>query len=84
MKYLLSIDATAIDRRMGRLVNDSAKPNCIMKKATHNYLPNLWLYALKDLEVGTELHYDYGVLDLPWKQKVHYVPYYYMSKKLIK
>ena len=84
MKYFLSIDATANDGRLGRLVNDSAKPNCIMKKATHDYLPNLWLYALNDLEVGTELRYDYGVPDLPWRLKVQYVPYYYMAKKVIK
>ena len=71
MKYfILSIDATTPDGRLGRLVNDSSKPNCVMKKATYNYLPNLNLSALQDLEVGTELRYDYGVVDLPWRQRV--------------
>ena len=84
MKHFLSIDATTIDGRPGCLKNDSAKPNRIMKKETHNNLPNLWLYALKDLEVGIELHYDYGVPDLPWRQKVQYVSYYYMANKLMK
>ena len=84
MKHFLSIDATAIDRRAGCLKNDPGKPKCIMKKGTHDYLPKLWLYPLKDLEVGIELHYDYRVPALPWRQKVQYVPYYYMAKKLIK
>lgn len=54
-----------------------------MKKAQGNHGPSLWLYALQDLEVGTELRYDYGVPDLPWRQKVQYGPYHYMAKPVL-
>ena len=69
-QYFCSIDATLPDGRLGRLVNDSIKPNCVMKKLSFNCLPCLCLYALHDIEAGLELRYDYGVKDLPWRKKV--------------
>ena len=64
-----SVDATADNGRLGRLVNDSTKPNCIVKKPTIHSLPCLCIYALKDIGPGTELICDYGVKDLPWRLK---------------
>lgn len=58
------------DERLARLVNDSAKPNCIIKKLVFNSIPCLCLFALGDMQAGVELRYDYGVKDLPWRQKV--------------
>eukprot|EP00112_Aurelia_sp_Birch-Aquarium-sp1_P010795 Seg2294.2 transcript_id=Seg2294.2/GoldUCD/mRNA.D3Y31 product="N-lysine methyltransferase KMT5A-A" protein_id=Seg2294.2/GoldUCD/D3Y31 len=64
---IMCIDATNPDGRLGRLVNDSAKPNCVMRKKLLSGVPLLCLYALEDLESNTELRYDYGVNDLPWR-----------------
>ena len=64
-----SVDATNPDGRLGRLVNDSAKPNCVMRKKLLDGVPVLCIYALKDLESNTELRYDYGVDSLPWRGK---------------
>ena len=67
---IYSIDATKPDGRLGRLVNDSATPNCVVKKVVVHSLPHLCLFALKDITFGTELRYDYGVKDLPWRMKL--------------
>lgn len=64
------IDATKPDGRLGRLVNDSATPNCVVKKVVVHSLPYLCLVALKDITFGTEICYDYGVKDLPWRMKL--------------
>lgn len=57
---------------LGRLVNDapSRSANCVMKKRIiGDKTPYLALYALRDLTVGEELRYDYGVSGLPWRKK---------------
>lgn len=36
-----------------------------VKEGTATYLT---LYALRDIEIGEELRYDYGVKDLPWRK----------------
>ena len=51
-------------------MNDSPKGNCQMKKTIINQQPYLCLYARRDIEIGEELRYDYGVSDLPWRIKV--------------
>jgi len=36
-----------------------------VKEGTETYLA---LYALRDIKIGEELRYDYGVKDLPWRK----------------
>lgn len=62
------IDATFSDG-LGRMVNDQCqkKANCKVKKVIENGV-KLWLYAVRDIFVGEQLTYDYGVKDLPWRK----------------
>ncbi|XP_053181600.1 N-lysine methyltransferase KMT5A-A-like [Scomber japonicus] len=65
------IDASKEDGSLGRLVNDNHKsPNCVMKKVIVNNRPHLCLFAVRNIEVGTELDYNYGDSKWPWRQKV--------------
>lgn len=66
---ILSLDATFSDG-LGRLVNDDPlhKANCVMKKIKGGNKVYLVLCAIKNIEKGEELRYDYGVKDLPWRQ----------------
>ncbi|XP_041666278.1 N-lysine methyltransferase KMT5A-A-like [Cheilinus undulatus] len=65
------IDASKEDGSLGRLVNDNHKyPNCIMKKVIVNNRPHLCLFAVRNIEVGMELDYNYGDSKWPWRQKV--------------
>jgi hypothetical protein len=52
------------------LVNDAPhkNANCKMKKITDENKPALALFALRNLKIGEELRYDYGLLDLPWRK----------------
>ena len=68
-----SIDATTDDGQVGRLVNDSPDGNCRMKKIMVGKQPCLSLFASKDIAIGEELRYDYGVMDLPSRVKVCYL-----------
>ena len=71
-----SIDATpeptvnADKAKLGRLVNhgEPLEINTKMKVVDVGDTPALCLFAIKDLESGQELLYDYGIEDLPWKQ----------------
>ncbi|XP_064653238.1 uncharacterized protein LOC135503564 [Lineus longissimus] len=68
----LCVDATKDDGTLGRLVNDAWRgaANCSMKKvSTEKGSPALCLFANRDIEIGEELRYDYGVDDLPWRQQ---------------
>ncbi|XP_033730273.1 N-lysine methyltransferase KMT5A-like, partial [Pecten maximus] len=64
------VDAT-FSKRICRYVNDGIGEcqNCIMKQELYGDRPHLCLYANKDIAVGDELRYDYGVSDLPWRKK---------------
>lgn len=64
---LNSIDATNDDGSFGRLVNDSADPNCKMKKIFVNGTPHLCLFAIKDIKRDDEITYDYGGDNLTWR-----------------
>lgn len=56
-----SIDATKDDHRYGRMVNHSKKvPNALLKVFTINGVPRLCLMALRNIQIGEELLYDYG------------------------
>ena len=63
---------------MGRWVNDSKFfPNAKIKKITFKGTPYLCLFALKDIVIGEELAYFYGVDGLEWhaevcKNQIHY------------
>ena len=63
--YCLHLDGgMAIDgHRMGnecRFVNHSCEPNCEMQKWTVNGHYRMALFALKDIQPGEELTYDYN------------------------
>ncbi|CAB3992383.1 N-lysine methyltransferase SETD8-like, partial [Paramuricea clavata] len=64
------VDATFASG-LGRLVNDSEHKmaNCLIKKIEINGQPRLAIYAKRDLNMGEELRYDYGVKDLPWRKR---------------
>jgi SET domain-containing protein len=64
------------DLNIARMVNDAATSalgqNCKMKIVSHpGSTPNLCLFATRDIAKGTELRYDYGVNNLPWRKKVY-------------
>lgn len=56
------------------MINDIdryTKANCKMVKVVVDNQPRLCLFAIQDISKDTELRYDYGVADGPWrKQKV--------------
>ena len=69
-----SIDATKEPTEgpmLGRLVNHGERRERNAKLQVKNFegIPALCLYALRDINKGEELLYDYGVNDLPWKKK---------------
>ena len=70
-----SIDATEETGRYGRLLNHSRRsPNCEMKKIIVDNTPRLVLFAMRHIDIGEELLYDYGdrsketIEALPWLQ----------------
>uniref|UniRef100_A0A9J7XV86 SET domain-containing protein n=1 Tax=Cyprinus carpio carpio TaxID=630221 RepID=A0A9J7XV86_CYPCA len=60
------IDASLDDGSLGRLVNDSQKPNGKIKKIDLGGKPHLCLFAIKDINKDDEITYNYGGQDLPW------------------
>ncbi|KAF6728633.1 N-lysine methyltransferase SETD8-A, partial [Oryzias melastigma] len=69
---LWCIDASQEDDSLGRLINDDYKnPNCKMKKILANGKPHLCLFALRNINPGEEITYDYGGKDWPWRQKLN-------------
>ncbi|KAK1878135.1 N-lysine methyltransferase KMT5A [Dissostichus eleginoides] len=65
------VDAAQEDSSLGRLVNDDHKhPNCKMKKVVAENKPHLCLFALRDINPGEEITYDYGGTDWPWRKQV--------------
>jgi histone-lysine N-methyltransferase SETD8 len=60
---LCSVDATK-SGRIGRLINHSrTNPNLRTQLFVVDGMPRLGLCAVRDVEVGTELRYDYGERD---------------------
>ncbi|XP_071828953.1 uncharacterized protein [Apostichopus japonicus] len=71
LTFLFSVDATDKHGK-GRLVNDyHIAPNCkmIIVCKLHQSKPYLCLFATKDIPAETELWFDYGVANLPWRKK---------------
>jgi SET domain-containing protein len=64
-----SIDASD-NNEMGRYINDASRTqaNCVPKASLVNHVPAVMFFASKDICVGTEIRYDYGVPGLPWRQ----------------
>lgn len=71
MLYLLicSIDASR-SSRFARFINDSPRrsANCMPKYTLLNGNPHVLIFATRDIKVGDELRYDYGLKNLPWRQ----------------
>ncbi|XP_077139179.1 uncharacterized protein LOC143804702 [Ranitomeya variabilis] len=68
---LWCIDAANDDGSFGRLANDEHKsPNCRMKTFIHNGKPHLCLFAIRDINPGDEITYNYGNSDWPWRDEV--------------
>uniref|UniRef100_A0AAV2J8W8 SET domain-containing protein n=1 Tax=Knipowitschia caucasica TaxID=637954 RepID=A0AAV2J8W8_KNICA len=64
------IDATQDDGTFGRLVNDDHyNPNCKMKLIVLKDKPHLFLFALREINQGEEITYDYGGSDCPWRKE---------------
>ena len=57
---------------LARMVNDMeryTKPNCKMVKVVDDsHQPRLCLYATEMISRDTELRYNYGVADVPWRK----------------
>uniref|UniRef100_A0A1A7Z792 SET domain-containing protein n=1 Tax=Nothobranchius furzeri TaxID=105023 RepID=A0A1A7Z792_NOTFU len=65
------VDASVEDKSLGRLVNDDhQRPNCKMKTVEVEGLPHLCLFALRDIDPGEEITYNYGKANWPWRKKV--------------
>ena len=60
-----SIDVTNATGQ-ARMVNDAVGKavNCKMDL----FHGSICLFAVKDIQPGKELRYDYGVVDLPWRK----------------
>ncbi|XP_065651864.1 uncharacterized protein LOC136079650 isoform X2 [Hydra vulgaris] len=84
-KRELSIDAT-LDHHLARYVNDSKKyPNSKMIKIIVGGKPFLCLFALCDIESGTELRYDYqDDKSVWWRKQVAYQKPFILSDILSK
>ena len=56
------------------MVNDaehgSPKENTCVRVVMVDGRPHLCIFATKDINIGEELRYDYGIADLPWRKKV--------------
>ncbi|XP_067310638.1 uncharacterized protein [Pseudorasbora parva] len=65
------MDASEEDGSLGRLVNDSHKPNCKMKVVTVNNSPHLCLFAICDIFPGEEVTYNYGPSEWPWRSQMN-------------
>ena len=65
-----SIDGTE-SRSLARMVNDKGdgQTNAKMKLIQYGQ-PCLCLFATQAIEVGDEILYDYGLENLPWRNKV--------------
>lgn len=46
--------------------------------------PHLCLFALKEITAGTEITYDYGGKEWPWRKKVgHFDFFFFFSHELV-
>ena len=73
---IFSIDATFSEKK-GRFVNDaeSFKANARMRLINVDEQPVLALFAKRRTNTEEEIRFDYGVKNLPWRQKRGMVKY---------
>lgn len=65
------MDASKEDGSLGRLVNDEHRnPACKIRTVEVNQKPHLCLFAVRDIQDGEEVTYNYGDSDWPWRTKV--------------
>jgi hypothetical protein len=66
---LYSIDASNCER-LGKYVNDAPKKqaNCVAKSKLLLGKPCVLLFAAKDIAANSQLLFDYGGKDLPWRK----------------
>lgn len=70
--YHFSIDATDdpsdVKLKYGRLINHGVKKaaNAKVKVVDIDGTPHLFICARREIQVGEEILYDYGVSNLPW------------------
>ena len=67
------MDATVDDGSFGRLVNDSAKNANAKVVVIMNETPHLCLFAVKDIDPGTEIRFSYGAggpSKYPWRRSL--------------
>lgn len=66
-----SMDASKEDGSLGRLVNDEHRnPTSKIRTVEVNKRPHLCLFAVRDIQEGKEITYNYGDSDWPWRAKV--------------
>jgi len=65
----VSINASNTDR-IGKYINDCPRrfANSIPKGVFALGKPRVLIFALCDIDAGTELRYDYGTSSLPWRR----------------
>ncbi len=51
-------------------IDVETKANCRMKIVDSDGETHLCLFAITYISAGTELRYDYGVEDAPWRQVI--------------
>ncbi|KAK5600976.1 hypothetical protein CRENBAI_006009 [Crenichthys baileyi] len=67
---LISKDESKEDGSLERLVNDDdISPNAKMKYLTVQGKPHLCLFAIREINQGEEITYNYGDSDWPWRCK---------------
>jgi hypothetical protein len=66
---LYSIEASESER-LGKFVNDAPRKfaNCVAKAVFLQGMLRVLLFATKNIPANTELRYDYGGKDLPWRE----------------
>ena len=66
--FFCSYDAYEVKSGIGRFANDEwIRPNCVMRMRQIEGVPYLFLFALRDVDPGSELRYDYGDPTAPWR-----------------
>ena len=67
LMFVFSVDAT-FTTRIGKFINDSSRPNCRVKAIKHFNQIFFCLFALTDIDKGTEIRYSYGAPGLVWRK----------------
>lgn len=73
--FCFSIDAEGVSNSICHFVNDADKTaNSVMKLKVFHEKEYLCLYAMKDIQPGEEIQYNYGDKEnLWWRSKVKYI-----------